>query len=316
MHEECYPPLIVILGPTACGKSELALNLSLKIGGEIISADSRQIYKELLIGTAKPSAEDCLLVPHHLVDIISPGEEFTLYDFQKMAMDTILDVYRRGKRPLLVGGTGLYIKAVTEGLVLPVTSPDYEYRSYLKELASEKGTEYLHDMLSRVDREASERIHHNDLRRIVRALEVFKTGSVALSGLQKNREPLPFKCMKFGILWQRETLYRLIEERIDRMFASGLVDEVLKLMSKGYSFESPPLDAVGYPETADYLKGKSTMSEALRLIKRNTRHFSKRQMTWFRKDKDIVWFEPEKGMSKEDMVKEIIRSIDGLPLLF
>jgi tRNA dimethylallyltransferase len=306
MHEVCYPPLIVILGPTACGKSDLALSLSLSIDGEIISADSRQIYKELLIGTAKPSLSDRLLVPHHLVDIINPGEDFTLYDFQHMAMEAILDVYRRGKRPLLVGGTGLYIKAVTEGLVLPVTSPDYEYRTYLRALAGEKGTKYLHEMLSDVDREASERIHHNDLRRLVRALEVFKTGSVTMSGLQKNREILPFKSMKFGINWPRETLYRLIEERVDTMFSSGLVDEVRRLMEKGYSFEGPPLDAVGYAETADYLKGKSTMSEALRLIKRNTRHFSKRQMTWFRKDKDIVWFEPEKGISKEDMVKEIV----------
>jgi len=178
----------------------------------------------------------------------------------------------------------------------------------------EKGTEYLHQMLSEVDREASLRIHHNDLRRIIRALEVFKTGSVPLSGLQKNREILPFKCIKFGINWSRDILYRLIEDRVDKMFSSGLIDEVRLLLCKGYSFEGPPLDAVGYLETAHYLTGKSTLSEAIRLIKRNTRHFSKRQMTWFRKDKDIIWFEPEKGFSKELMIEEILRISSVTPV--
>ncbi|HPZ09936.1 MAG TPA: tRNA (adenosine(37)-N6)-dimethylallyltransferase MiaA, partial [Candidatus Eremiobacteraeota bacterium] len=293
MTETKYPPLIVILGPTASGKSELAMELAREIDGEIISADSRQIYKELNIGTAKPTHQDQKIIPHHLVDIINLQEEFNLKDYQELALTAISDVYKRGKRPILTGGSGLYIKAVTEGYLLPVTPTDGEFRKKMKALALEKGSSYLHNLLAKADPTSAEKIHVNDLRRIIRALEVFQFTCVSLSKHQTMRNIPPFKNIKFAINWSRDILYKRIEERVDRMFLQGLVEEVSKLIIKGYSFEGPPLDAVAYPETADYLKGKSTLSETIRLIKRNTRHFSRRQMTWFRKDKEIIWMEPK-----------------------
>lgn len=303
--EELYPPLIVILGPTASGKSEFALELAKEMDGEIVSADSRQIYRYLDIGTAKPTCKERERIPHHLVDFLDILEDFSLNDFQKMAMEAILDIYKRGKRPFLVGGTALYIKAVTEGLHIPYVLPDEKFRSKMKDLSLKKGISYLYEKLKKVDPLAAERIHPNDLRRIIRALEVFEISSESICSLQSKRIYVPFEILKIGIKWSVPLLCKRIEERVDRMFQNGFLDEVLFLIKKGYTFGFPPLDALGYPESAYYLKGKSTFEETVRLIKRNTRHFSKRQMTWFRKDKKIKWFEPEEESEFKKILKEI-----------
>jgi len=309
--KENYPPLIVILGPTASGKTDIAIKLALEIDGEIVSADSRQIYKEIDIGTAKPSSDELKAVPHHLVDIININDEFTMNDFQEKAMEYIMDIYKRGKRPILAGGTALYIKALTEGLDVPVTPPDYELREELKKMAEKEGTRYLHDLLKEVDPSAWKRIHYNDLRRIIRAFEVYYSTACPISTLQEKRKEIPFDVIKFGLNWPREELYKRIDERVELMFDKGLVDEVTFLVSRNYIFEGPPLDALGYLEVYDYLKGKATMGEAKRLIKRNTRHFSKRQMTWFRKDKDIHWIIPEIPFSPLKILEEIKSFLEG-----
>jgi len=300
-----YPPLIVICGPTGSGKSEVAIALALRIDGEIISADSRQIYKTLNKGTAKPSKDDMSLVAHHLVDIIDLLEDFTLNDFQDMAFDAIMDVYKRGKRPVLTGGSGLYIKAVTDGLLLPLTPPDKEWRRKLRDLAVKNGTVFLYEKLKEVDKESAGRIHPNDLRRIVRALEVFYTAKEPITSLQNKRKKNPFSCIKIGINWKRELLYERIDRRVDKMFEMGLTEEVEGILKKGFTFGFPPLDALGYPETADYLLGRSTMEETLRLIKRNTRHFARRQLTWFRKDKELFWIDPGECLHMGKMLGEI-----------
>ena len=305
-----YAPLIVILGPTASGKSEVALALAGAVDGEIISGDSRQVYKDIDIGTAKPSPEERRLVPHHLVDIIDLIEDFNLSDFQHIALKAIMDVYSRGKRPVLAGGSGLYVRAITEGFDLPYTPPDKEYRRKLRDIAITEGTGYLYEKLKEVDLTSWEKINPNDLRRIVRALEVFHVTGSPMSSLQSKRLHIPFKSLKFGIKWDREILYSRIEERVDRMFEEGLISEVESLLKKGFSFDYPPLDALGYPEVAHYLLGKSTLEEAVRLIKRNTRHFAKRQLTWFRKDKEIYWIDPGKFLDTEKILEEIMSLLE------
>jgi len=302
---EKYPPLIVVLGPTASGKSELALSLAEHMDGEIVCADSRQIYKNLNIGTAKPDSYDRKRVPHHLVDIVDILEEFTLNDFQKSAMNAILDIYDRGKIPFLVGGTALYIKAVTEGLHIPFVPPDLSFRRKMKDFAVKEGIPYLYEKLQKEDPVAAGKIHKNDLRRIIRALEVFESSSRSIITLQNERNPVPFKSIKIGIKWPREILYNRIEKRVDKMFNHGFIDEVLSLLKSGYTFRIPPLDALGYPEVSDYLKGRANLKETGRIMKRNTRRFSKRQMTWFKKDKEIFWFEQTVERDGKKILEEI-----------
>jgi tRNA dimethylallyltransferase len=284
--------LVIIQGPTASGKSALALELAERFGGEIVNADSMQVYRGMDIGTAKPCREERQRVPHHLYDIVNPDVNFTAADFREHASRVIEEIHRRGNRAILVGGTGLYIKILTQGLV---DSPggDEEIRRELEEQAHREGLETLHRRLAAVDPPAAARLHPNDGVRIVRALEVFLLTGRPLSAFHEEHRfaDEPYRCLKLGISVEREILYQRVEERVDRMIDEGLVDEVRGLLAAGYLPTHKAMGSIGYREVCAHLAGEYHLEEAERLIKQSTRQYAKRQMTWFRRDSEIIWVE-------------------------
>ena len=298
--------LLVVQGPTASGKTAFAVELAERYGGEIVNADAVQVYRRLDIGTAKPSAELRRRVPHHLLDIVDPDEEFTAADFRRRAAAAIADIHGRGKRALLVGGTGLYIRALTRGLA---SSPggDDAIRAELEAQVHREGPLSLHRRLEELDPVTAARLHPNDRVRIVRALEVFLTTGHPLSSFQDAHRfgEAPYDCFKLGIAVAREELYRRIEERVDRMIADGLVDEVRGLIAAGYPPTLKALGSIGYREVCSHLAGAYPLDEAIRLIKQHTRNYAKRQLTWFRKDSEILWVEyPGKSATIDSNVME------------
>lgn len=287
---------MIICGPTASGKSDLALRLARELDAEIVNADSMQVYRRLDIGTAKPTTEERAEIPHHLIDIVDPDELFSAADFADAADVAIQDINRRGKRAIVVGGTGLYIRALLKGLV---DSPggSAEIRSALHEEAARIGNAAMLEKLRLVDPELAAGLHPNNLVRIIRALEVQQTSGIPLSRHQKEHafSARRYDALQIGISVDRSELYRRIEQRVDRMLADGLLDEVRGLLAAGFGPELKSMRSIGFKETAAYLSGESTLEEAIRLIKRDTRHYAKRQLTWFKADPDILWFEyPEK----------------------
>ena len=284
------PGLVIVLGPTASGKSDMAVELARRFDGEIVNADSLQVYRGLDIGTAKPSTEVRRLVPHHLIDSVKPDEPFSAALFQVAAEQAIEDIDRRGKRVLVVGGTGLYIKALLQGLV-DSPSGAGEVRQELVEMARRLGNEEMLRRLAEVDPDTAARLHPNDQVRIIRALEVFRLTGRPISadrsahGFAESR----YHVLKLGIRVERQELYRRIDIRVERMLDEGLVEEVQSLLSQGYSPELKALRSIGYKEICAYLAGKYDLAEATRLIKRDTRHYSKRQLTWFERDREINW---------------------------
>lgn len=290
------PKILVICGPTASGKSELALRLAEKLDGEIINADSMQVYRGLDIGTAKASAEERARIPHHLIDIVRPDQPFSAADFATAADAAIRDVCSRGKRPIVVGGTGLYIRALLQGLV---DSPGDggEIRQTLRTQAQELGNDAMLEELRQVDPQLAEHMHPNNLVRIIRALEVFRTTGIPLSRYQQEHafSDQRYHSLQIGICVERPLLYSRIDQRVNQMLAQGLLQEVQDLLSAGYDPETKAMRAIGYKEMTAHLAGEYDQDEAVRLIKRNTRHYAKRQLTWFNADKDILWLEyPEK----------------------
>ncbi len=287
------------------GKTEVAIEVAGRLDGEIISADSRQVYKYLDIGTAKPTAEQRGRSPHHLIDIVDPEEEFTAADYGNLARKTIREVFEREKTPIVSGGAGLYLKALTEGF-FDGPPADPEIREQLERVADEKGEETLYRQLLQVDPEAVERIHPHDRKRIVRALEVFQICGKPLSLLQQEGEyPLKeYRFTKIGLIQRREELYKRIEKRVDKMIKEGLLREVKSLVERGYDRELVPLKTVGYEELFDYLGGKCSLERAIELAKRNTRRYAKRQLTWFKQDKEIHWFEVETLKLIDKIVEE------------
>lgn len=284
--------IVIIVGPTAAGKSEVAVRLAESIGGEIVNADSLQVYKEMEVGTAKPSAALRQRVPHHLIDLVSPDEDFTAADFRREAMQAIHDISGRGKKPIIVGGTGLYIRALVMGLAETPGGCE-TIRQELNLIADREGNPALHQRLMEVDAEAAARLHPNDRLRIVRALEVFLTSGRRLSEFQ-SEHGFPGSGIRhctIGIHLDRAELYRRIEARVDVMIANGLVDEVRQLLLRGYTPEMKPLRSIGYKEICRFLSGEYEHEEAIRLIKRDTRHYAKRQLTWFRSDQSTLWVE-------------------------
>ena len=280
--------LLVIGGPTGSGKSDLALRIAEEIGGEIVNADSMQIYRGMDIGTAKPSAEEQARVPHHLLDIVSPDVNFTASDFRREAAAAIADIDSRGKKAILVGGTGLYIRALLEGLVDSPTG-DPELRRQFAEVPGEE----LLRRLAQADPETAARLHANDRVRIVRALEVFTQTGRPISAFRSEHafSGSYYHCLKMAIKVERQDLYRRIDRRVERMLQEGLVDEVRALLAQGYSKEMKAMRSIGYKEITAYLAGETTLNEAVDLIKRDTRRYAKRQMTWFSKENDIYWLE-------------------------
>lgn len=293
-------PLVAIVGPTGVGKTRMAIALCQVVGGEVISADSRQIYRGMDIGTDKPSPEQRSLVPHHLVDILDPDEEFTLAQYQELAYQAIDGVLTRSRVPLLVGGTGLYVRAVLQGYVIPRVKPSPQLRQKLMEEAERDGEVALHARLERVDPEAAARIDPRNVRRVVRALEVYETTGKPISA-QQERKPPPYRALKIGLTMDRELLYRRVDERVDDMVERGLVAEVEGLRAKGYSHELPAMSGLGYRQVCGYLRGETDLSGAIGKIKSETHRFVRQQYKWFRLDDDTIhWFdvghEPQEGI--------------------
>jgi tRNA dimethylallyltransferase len=283
--------LIAIVGPTGVGKSRLALYLAGIFHGEIISADSRQIYRHLDIGTAKPSAEELARIPHHLIDIVNPDEDFSLATYQEMAYRAIEDIHRRKKLPFLVGGSGLYVRAVLEGWHIPGVSPDDKFRYNIEKKAERDGTDELYRELVAVDPEAAAKIDRRNIRRIIRALEVHAKAKEPFSRLGYKEAP-GFDSYIIGLTLDRAELYRIVDRRVDSMIAGGLVDEVKKLLRMGYGFDLPAMSGIGYRQVGQYLSGEITLEQARKKIKTETHRFIRHQYAWFRlTDEKIHWFE-------------------------
>ena len=284
-------PLIVIVGPTAVGKTAFALRLADEFDGEIVSADSRQVYRGMDIGTAKPTREEQRRVRHHLIDIVDPDEEFTLAQYQERAYVAIAEISRRGKVPFLVGGTGLYIKAVIEGWTIPRVAPNPELRERLYRQAEEQGREVLYARLQEVDPQAAAKIDPRNVRRVIRALEVYEATGAPISHWQRKAPP-PYRALQIGLTMPRAELYRRIDRRVEQMMAQGLVKEVERLVAQGYGWDLPSMSGLGYRQFEGYFKGEIGLNEVMRLIKRDTRRFVRHQYSWFRpKDRAIRWFD-------------------------
>jgi tRNA dimethylallyltransferase len=296
--------IVAIVGPTATGKSALAVELATALGGEIVGADSRQVYRYMDIGTAKPSREDRTKVPHHLIDIINPDEDFTLATYQELAFQAIGDIQRRGKLAILVGGSGLYVRAVTGGLSIPKVAPDPELRRKLEERAENEGFQSLYHELTNVDPVAAGEIDPRNVRRVIRALEVCVTAGVPFSQLKKSSPKV--STVTIGLTTARDDLYRRIDARVEQMIERGLVDEVKWLLDRGYSTELSAMSGLGYKQIVSHLKGEAILEEAIQRIKFETHRFVRSQYAWFRpKDEAIKWFdireEPFEGIL--DLIK-------------
>lgn len=298
------PVLVVILGPTGVGKSRTAVELAQKFGAEIINSDSIQVYQGFDIGTDKPSPEDRRAVPHHLLDCVDPGIQFTAADFVRGALAAAADIIRRGRTPFVVGGTGLYIKALVDGL-FPGPGRDPVLRAALEAEAAEKGLEALFRELEEVDPGYARKVRGRDRVRIIRALEVYRlTGRPLSEHFLGTASPTGgYRTVRIGLELDRPALRRRIEDRVDRMFERGLVDEVRGLLRRGVGEDAPPFKALGYRHVLAYLRGDRTLDEAKSLTKQDTRRYAKRQMTWFRKMDGVVWFSAADGPGLEDYLQ-------------
>lgn len=304
-------PLVVLAGPTAVGKTKLAVELALRLGAEIISADSMQVYRYMDIGTAKPTPEEKKLVPHHLIDVVTPDQPFTVADYQQLFLKIKKQFEERKVLPLLTGGTGLYIRAVTRGFAFPEGPGDPQLRSRLNEEATRLGKEEMHRKLQAVDPVSAVKIHPNDLKRVLRALEVYFLTGTPISQQQKaGAFTLPGETIYIAVTREREELYRRIEKRVDQMLAQGLLEEVRNLLKKGYSPELQSMQGLGYKELIPVVKGESGLEEAVRLLKKRTRNYAKRQLTWLRKEPVEKWFLLSSGQ-EEKSLSEILAHIEG-----
>lgn len=307
---DALSPLVAIVGPTASGKSSLAITLAETFGGEIVCADSRTQYRGMDIGTAKPGPGEQRHVRHHLLDLIEPDETYTLAQFQDLAYQTIAAISKRRRVPFLVGGSGLYVKAVLEGFRIPQMQPDYELRRSLQERAAEHGPEHLYAELQSVDPAAAQHISPGNVRRVIRALEVYRVLGVPISQLQ-TRTPPPYHIVTIGLTRSTESLRRAIERRVDAMLAAGLVDEVRRLVERGYGYDLPAMSGIGYREVGMFLRGEITLDEARLQIIRKTNRFARRQYQWFHLDDPaITWFD----MDRADAVACIVQRLESFGL--
>jgi len=286
--------LLVVVGPTAVGKTELAVRFGQRFCGEVVSADSRQVYRYMDIGTAKPTPEQRAAVPHHLVDLLDPDQELTLARYLELAQEAIRRIAARGKLPMLVGGTGLYVRALLEGWTIPRVPPDPAFRAELYARAERQGVDVLHRELTRVDPEAAGRIDPRNVRRVIRALEVFHHTGRPISE-QQRKNPPNYRLLQVGLTRSRPSLYARIDARVDRMIDQGLVDEVRWLVDHGYGYDLPAMSGLGYRQIGEYLCGEISLDEAIARIKRYTRRFVRQQYNWFRlNDPRIHWFDLDK----------------------
>ncbi len=284
-------PLIILTGPTAVGKTDLSLLLAKKINGEIISADSMQVYKKMDIGTAKIMPEEMDGVRHHLIDILDPSEDFNVVLFKKYALAAMNEIYSRNHIPIITGGTGFYIQALLYDINFDENDGDMSYRHELEELAAAYGVSKLHDMLKAVDPDSAAAIHENNVKRVIRALEFYKkTGKqISKHNEEERARTSPYNFAYFVLNNSRDVLYDRIDRRVDIMLENGLVDEVKALMDQGYTRDMVSMQGLGYKEIIDYLSGDISYDEAVYILKRDTRHFAKRQITWFKRERDVIW---------------------------
>ncbi|WP_035290385.1 tRNA (adenosine(37)-N6)-dimethylallyltransferase MiaA [Clostridium sp. KNHs214] len=302
--------LVIIAGPTAVGKTNISIKVAEKIYGEIISADSMQIYKYMDIGSAKITPEEMQGIPHYMIDEVEPNKEFSVAEFKNRGEKCIKEIYNKNKIPMIVGGTGLYINSIIYNYNFTNTDKDEEYREYLHCLAEEKGKKYIHSMLKEVDMDSYERLFPNDLKRVVRALEVFKSTGKTIGEFTKEQEKnlynIPYNLKYYVLNMNREKLYDRINRRVDIMLEKGLIEEVIKLRNMGYNSNMQSMKGIGYKEILYYLEGNISLDEAIYLIKKGSRNYAKRQLTWFRKDPRAVWINKEDFNDEEEIINFIV----------
>lgn len=298
-------PLVILTGPTAAGKSALSILLAKAINGEIISADSMQVYRHMDIGSAKISLKEMSGVPHHLIDVLEPTEEFNVVRFQSMAQEAMNRIYSNGRIPILVGGTGFYIQSVLYDIDFDETAEDELFRQKLENIAREQGREALYDRLRKIDPKSCEIIHANNVKRVIRAIEFYeKTGKpISEHNKEQHEKSSPYNFVYFVLTDERSILYEKIDRRVDDMIKKGLVEEVTRLRKMGCSADMVSMQGLGYKEILEYLDGLCTLEEAIYRIKRDTRHFAKRQLTWFRREKDVIWISRQDFRQNESIVK-------------
>jgi tRNA dimethylallyltransferase len=307
------PNIVVIVGPTAVGKTDISIAAAKALNGEIISADSAQVYKYMDIGTAKISIDEMQGVKHHMIDVVTPDQSFSVANFRDKADIYIQEITARGKLPIIVGGTGLYINALLNNLDFTKSVGDEDFRDRMQEIADNKGNEYLYEMLKDIDIDAYNRLHANDVRRVIRALEVYEFTGKTITHFQEESKKLPprYHCAYIGLTMDRQKIYSRIEQRVDKMIENGLIEEVKMLLNKGYNRDLVSMQALGYKEIIQYLDGEISLEESLFILKRDSRHYAKRQLTWFRRDERIKWFNIDEYPDRITLVKNIINYIAG-----
>ncbi len=297
-------PMVILTGPTAVGKTALSIRLAKEINGAVISADSMQVYRHMDIGSAKIRPEEMQGVKHYLIDILEPEEEFHVVRFVEEAKAALEEIYRNGQIPIIAGGTGFYIQALLYDINFDGQDCDADYRRELEQIAEEKGAEYLHQMLEEVDAESAKAIHANNTKRVIRALEFYHVSGKKISehNETEHQKESPYNFAYFVLTDERERLYKRIEARVDAMMEEGLLDEVRLLKERGATKEMVSMQGLGYKEILAYLDGEISLEHAVYLIKRDTRHFAKRQLTWFRRERDVIWFDKEQYAYQEDAI--------------
>lgn len=305
-------PLIILTGPTAVGKTHLSIRLAKAVQGEIISADSMQVYRHMDIGSAKIRPEEMEGVPHHLIDCLNPDEDFNVVRFQEMAKEAMAHIYQRSHIPILTGGTGFYIQAITGDIDFTQHGEDNSYRLALEKKAAEEGAQSLHDMLQKVDPLSAQTIHANNVKRVIRALEYYnQTGQpISSHNLEQRQKTSPYQLAYFVLNDERSRLYQRIDQRVDEMISSGLVKEVETLKAMGCHPGMVSMQGLGYKEILAYLEGDCSLEEAVYILKRDTRHFAKRQITWFKREQDVEWFyKPDYEYQEEKILNGMLHSL-------
>ena len=314
MSENKKKPMIILTGPTAVGKTDLSIQLAKAMNGEIISADSMQVYRHMDIGSAKVTPEEMDGVPHHLIDVLEPEEEFNVVVFQKLAKEALTGIYERGHIPIIVGGTGFYIQALLYDIDFTENDGDTAIRRELEKLAQTQGAGCLHQMLQEIDPESAAAIHQNNVKRVIRAIEFYRqTGKkISLHNEQEREKQSPYQFLYYVLDTDRKTLYERIDRRVDRMMEHGLVDEVKHLADMGCTRDMVSMQGLGYKEILDYLSGEIPLEEAVYILKRDTRHFAKRQITWFKRERDVRWLELEQFQNdRKKVLEHILDEIEG-----
>lgn len=312
MTETIKKPLIVLTGPTGVGKTDLSIKLAKAINGEIISADSIQVYKYMDVGSAKITPEEMSGVKHYLIDILEPDEEFNIYLFKEYAKKAMEEIWNKGKIPIITGGTGFYIQSIIYDIEFSEEETDKEIRNKYEELAKLHGNSYVHNILREIDPESAKIIHENNLKRVIRAIEYYEhTGEkISVHNERESEKISPYNFRYFVLNRDRDVLYERINKRVDKMIEDGLVDEVKELINKGYSKDLTSMQGIGYKEIIEHLEGNISLSEAIEKIKQDTRHFAKRQLTWFRREKEVIMLNYEDFDNDTDkMCNFILKSI-------